>query len=677
MKICLVHEEYPEETNFGGIATYEKACAEEYIKQGHEVYVIARGLSENQSYVENGVNVFRIYTAPTGNQIQDYVNYRESVSAKLKELQDTGKIDIIEVPDWGAETVLFEPYRQVPLVVRLHTPLAVWLRFNKNNFGEVTDTMLKWEYEMLHRADLVTCCSNILKRMIVPIFHLKSRDIVVTPNPANLRDFYPMKDIEKGNNILYVGSLEERKGVCVLAKALNRVLKVYPKMQVKFIGKDTTRNNKDISTIEYIKRLVKPEYRDNLVFLGQLKNIEINKHLNEAKCCIFPSLFDNLPYVVLETMATGTPIVGSSNTGMVEMLQDSTSIHRTGVISDLANKILDTLKNKTFVQRNIDRVNYIYNTTNVCSNMVKMYDDTLIKYHSKSIGLDTLSDVLSRALGAKTKATKFTRIKGGVANDVYLVNTTNESYVIKKYNYRYDFTLSNKLYELYESNGISVSRPLNRDIIEINHCKYNVFEYLEKDSSIDCDNEFFAKVLSTPRATSLDSITILDKVQAYSDGIDKLISEEFPFYRECRYVQDIYKKLQGRECLEAKYLSHGDISNSNIISHDGKLYLIDFDETVIAPKLYDFAVITIKMFTSNGTLDVDRFREFYRYIEGLLGDNKEAYLNTIKFYLCKILLEKFYLHYTHKINLSSAHQRKDDFNVYLKLLEYFEKEEVL
>ena len=29
MKICLVHEEYPEETNFGGIATYQKAMAEE------------------------------------------------------------------------------------------------------------------------------------------------------------------------------------------------------------------------------------------------------------------------------------------------------------------------------------------------------------------------------------------------------------------------------------------------------------------------------------------------------------------------------------------------------------------------------------------------------------------------------------------------------------------------
>lgn len=30
MRICFVHEEYPEETNFGGIATYQKLMAEYY-----------------------------------------------------------------------------------------------------------------------------------------------------------------------------------------------------------------------------------------------------------------------------------------------------------------------------------------------------------------------------------------------------------------------------------------------------------------------------------------------------------------------------------------------------------------------------------------------------------------------------------------------------------------------
>ena len=34
MRICLVHEEYPEETNYGGIATYQKAMAEVLVKEG-------------------------------------------------------------------------------------------------------------------------------------------------------------------------------------------------------------------------------------------------------------------------------------------------------------------------------------------------------------------------------------------------------------------------------------------------------------------------------------------------------------------------------------------------------------------------------------------------------------------------------------------------------------------
>ena len=133
MRICLVHEEYPEETNFGGIATYQKRLAEEYVRQGHTVYVIARALQKDQHYVENGVDITRIFVEQTTDQIYNYVEYRRRVAIELKKLQDKKLIDIIEVPDWGAESILFEEDRKVPLVVRLHTPLLVWLKFNKNN----------------------------------------------------------------------------------------------------------------------------------------------------------------------------------------------------------------------------------------------------------------------------------------------------------------------------------------------------------------------------------------------------------------------------------------------------------------------------------------------------------------------------------------------------------------
>ena len=65
------------------------------------------------------------------------------------------------------------------MVVRLHTPLKVWLKYNKNNFGKVKNLMLKWETKMLNSADMVTCCSNILKHIIVKEFKIHEETIHV------------------------------------------------------------------------------------------------------------------------------------------------------------------------------------------------------------------------------------------------------------------------------------------------------------------------------------------------------------------------------------------------------------------------------------------------------------------------------------------------------------------
>ena len=197
MKICLVHEEYPEETNFGGIATYQKICAEEYAKNGHTVYVICKGLRKSRQYIENGVNIFRIYVNKKENQINYYIAYRKKVCELLQKLQEEQKIDIVEVPDWGAETIFFEEFRKIPLVVRLHTPLKIWLKYNKNIFGEITSLMLDWEEKMIKSANLITCCSSALRALVVKDFKVQKKQIIITPNPANITNFYYDKKIKK------------------------------------------------------------------------------------------------------------------------------------------------------------------------------------------------------------------------------------------------------------------------------------------------------------------------------------------------------------------------------------------------------------------------------------------------------------------------------------------------
>ena len=358
MKICFVHEEYPKETNFGGIATYQKIMAETLVSLGNTVYVIARSLEKDSETTINRVHIIRIY-AKNYDTKAGAKQYRHKICKILRELQQNGKIDIIETPDWSASTIYFEKYRKIPLIVRLHTPLKIWLKYNNNEFGSTKNKLLKWENKMLKKADTITSCSSILKEMVMKDYNLNNKNIIVIPNPANISDFYYDKNLKKENDLLYVGSLEERKGTIVLAKALNIVFRKKGNIKIIFIGKDTNRNYKNISTQSLILDIVEKKYHNNISFIGQIENKNLNYYLNTSYVAIFPSLFDNFPYVVLEAMSTGTEIVGSNNSGMVDMLNNSNTLYTPPSDKDLAEKILlqyEKARKKPLNMENIKRV---------------------------------------------------------------------------------------------------------------------------------------------------------------------------------------------------------------------------------------------------------------------------------------------------------------------------------
>ena len=69
-------------------------------------------------------------------------------------------------------------------------------------------------------------------------------------------------------------------------------------------------------------------------------------------------------------------------------------------------------------------------------------------------------------------------------------------------------------------------------------------------------------------------------------------------------------------------------------------------------------------------------KEMLSVVKRLLPDYNydiNDYLNTIKLYLCKILLEKFYLFEKNKIDLFSRIQLNDNYQKYIKMLKEIKK----
>ena len=99
---------------------------------------------------------------------------------------------------------------------------------------------------------------------------------------------------------------------------------------------------------QYIYELIPEKYHNKLTFFGQIENKKLNDIYAGAQVLVVPSSFDNFPYVVLEAMASGTPVIGSESSGITEMIEDEKS----GILCDcknekiLADKIVELLLNK-------------------------------------------------------------------------------------------------------------------------------------------------------------------------------------------------------------------------------------------------------------------------------------------------------------------------------------------
>lgn len=369
-------------------------------------------------------------------------------------------------------------------------------------------------------------------------------------------------------------------------------------------------------------------------------------------------------------MITGIHIVGSKNSGMVEMLNDDTSIYNTGDHLDLAKRIIEKYKlsNESKVNKNnIKRVKDTYNSKSVAKDIINYYKRAINNYNLYVV--KEMSDVLSK-IKIEEGIKSIEKIDKGVANFVYKVVTKKDIYIIKKYNYNYDFKLSNKLYDIYEKNNIKTCKPINNRPIEINDNVYNVFKHINHNKFIR-EKINYANIIGINRKTTLRS-TLKDKCNNYYQYLTLNNNKDKNLFNDISNVLGVFSSIKDMKMLDEKSINHGDISKSNIIFNKKDYYVIDFDEVCITTPLYDFAVIVVKNFVDNNCINIKKYYELKNEVSKKLTwyDNND-FNNIIKYYLCKILLEKFYLHYTNKIDLYSTEQQKDDYRKYIEILKNF------
>jgi len=119
-------------------------------------------------------------------------------------------------------------------------------------------------------------------------------------------DIKPFSDYQEDNYILYIGSIEERKGLLYLAESVRNI-----DIKIKVFGQ--------VLDQSYYKRVQKVA-GDKLEFMDTTKNL--SEYYQKAKVVVMPSLSEPFGRVVLEAISFGKVVIGSDVGGIPEIIKD-------------------------------------------------------------------------------------------------------------------------------------------------------------------------------------------------------------------------------------------------------------------------------------------------------------------------------------------------------------------
>lgn len=115
--------------------------------------------------------------------------------------------------------------------------------------------------------------------------------------------------------ILSIGRLERRKGMDTLVKAMTVVWKSFPDAHLLLLGKETE------FSIQKLREMVPRDKGGNIIYPGFVHYSEIPSYYKAATVYVSACQYETFGYTLLESMASGTPVICTDRGAMPELIE--------------------------------------------------------------------------------------------------------------------------------------------------------------------------------------------------------------------------------------------------------------------------------------------------------------------------------------------------------------------
>ncbi len=155
----------------------------------------------------------------------------------------------------------------------------------------------------MRAADAITSPSKDLAQFVAKDLVYPLDQIKIIHNPIDADWFTPEgeKSITDNNflKVLFVGRLEERKGIRYLIEAWPKIVSAIPNAHLYVIGDDTKTAKGQTSELAQLKKYIqKNKLTNSINFLGRVPLSDLPKYYRSADICVILLFMIILPMLV-------------------------------------------------------------------------------------------------------------------------------------------------------------------------------------------------------------------------------------------------------------------------------------------------------------------------------------------------------------------------------------------
>lgn len=309
MKIALIS--FHSFLNPGGVKRHVLALYKEYKKRGIETKIIVPRRKVKEDYGKDVILLGTSFPINFGGGISDFdINFNPmAIEGTLKK----EKFDVLHLHNFsfpsGLQTLLSPLTSNTLNILTFHSDISR-SKFLKK-FPQLISLFNKF---CQWKIDGVIGVSPVALK----VFRNYSKPKIVIPNGVDLEEFNPnLPKIKKYQDekiyILFVGRIEERKGLIYLLKAFKILQNRFSNLRLIIVGEGPLK--------EECQKYVKENNLKEVIFEGEVTN-ELPLYYKSADIFCAPSIFgESFGLVILEAMACGVPVVAFANQGYKNLLR--------------------------------------------------------------------------------------------------------------------------------------------------------------------------------------------------------------------------------------------------------------------------------------------------------------------------------------------------------------------